>query len=166
MTSRRAASSADTTPLPLLLNLAVRRFIAGAILFNQQVAEQLGMNATDMQCLHLIQLGGGALTPGQLGRAAGLSSGGVTLVLDRLERAGYIRREPNPDDRRSIIARPVEGALRRLEPIYRDKAEGLARVLTRYDQRQLRLILDFFDAVNGDQTGTEPAAERRRRKTA
>lgn len=154
-------SSADAVPLPLQLNLEVRRFIANAILFNTQVAEALGMNATDMQCLHLIQLAGGTMTPGELGRAAGLSSGGVTLVLDRLEKAGYARREPNPNDRRSVIVRPVEAALRKLEPIYRDKAENLAQVLSRYDERQLRLILDFFQATNRQEAGQEPPPARR-----
>ena len=163
MTNRKAVSSAEAPPLPLQLQLEVRRFLANGILFNTRVAEALGMNTTDMQCLHLIQLAGGAMTPGELGRAAGLSSGGVTLVLDRLEQAGYARREPNPNDRRSVVVRPVEAALRKLEPIYRGKAEGLAQVLARYDARQLRLILDFFRAANSREAEPPAAVPRARR---
>lgn len=156
MTIRKAVSSAaEEAQLPLQLNLEVRRFIAGAILFNTQVAEKLGMNNTDMQCLHLLQLNGGAMTPGELGRCCGLSSGGVTVVLDRLEKAGYVTREPNPRDRRSVIVRPVAAAMRKLENIYRDKGEALAEVLSRHPPRELRLILDFFRGVNT--YGQDPA---------
>ena len=148
MTNRKAASSAAGAALFEPLALEVRRFIAGAILFNQTVAEQLGMNATDMQCLHLLVLNGGAMKPGELGRCCGLSSGGVTVVLDRLEKAGYIRREANPLDRRSVIVRPQPEPMRKLEAIYRSKGEGLARVMARYDAQQLQLLLDFFKSAN------------------
>jgi MarR family transcriptional regulator, organic hydroperoxide resistance regulator len=138
------ASRADKAALLESLGIEVRRFIAGAILFNQQIAEQLGMNASDMQCLHMLLLNGSAMKPGELGRCCGLSSGGVTVVLDRLEKAGYIRRDANPDDRRSVIVRPEPGPLRKLEAIYRSKGEGLGRVMARYEPRELQLILDFF----------------------
>jgi DNA-binding MarR family transcriptional regulator len=130
------------------LGIEVRRFIAGAILFNQKVAEQLGMNATDMQCLHMLLLNGSAMRPSELGRCCGLSSGGVTVVLDRLEKAGYIRREDNPEDRRSVIVRPVLGPIRKLEAIYRSKGEGLARVMAHYQAGELKLILEFFRRAN------------------
>jgi len=45
----------------------------------------------------------GRLTPTQLMRSVMLSSGGMTNRLDRLEEAGWIRREPDPDDRRGVV---------------------------------------------------------------
>jgi DNA-binding MarR family transcriptional regulator len=41
-------------------------------------------------------------SPGQLAEHAGLSSGAMTSRLDRLEQAGYVRRLPDPADRRGI----------------------------------------------------------------
>jgi DNA-binding MarR family transcriptional regulator len=73
----------------------IRKFIAAAIFFNAQAADQVGLGLTDMQMVHMLQLHGPA-TPKQLGLWAGSSSGGVTGALDRLEEAGYLRREPNP----------------------------------------------------------------------
>jgi MarR family transcriptional regulator, organic hydroperoxide resistance regulator len=148
MPKRNNLSRPEAAALFESLALEVRRFIAGAILFNHKVAEQLGMNATDLQCLHLLLLNGSAMKPGELGRRCGLSSGGVTVVLDRLEKAGYVRREDNPDDRRSVIVRPLMGPIRKLEAIYRSKGEGLARVMARYQARELQLILDFFKTAN------------------
>ncbi len=116
--------------------------LAGAIIFNQQVADSLGVNATDLQCLNLLELQG-ALTPGELARCCGLTTGGATVVLDRLEKAGYIRREANPSDRRSVLVRPVAAKMRKLHQIYRSKGESLAKALSPYTDRELELILDF-----------------------
>jgi DNA-binding MarR family transcriptional regulator len=129
------------------LNREVRRFIAGAILFNLKVAGEVGLNGTDMQCLNLLQLQGSA-TPGEFARWAYLTTGGVTVVLDRLEKAGYIRREPNPHDRRSSIIRPVLAKFRRLYGHYQSKGEALAQALSAYSEDELNLILDFFHRVN------------------
>ena len=150
MLKKKPASSADAAALFESLGQEVRRFIAGAILFNHKVAEQLDMNASDLQCLHMLLLNGSAMKPGELGRSCGLSSGGVTVVLDRLEKAGYIRRDANPDDRRSVIVRPEPGPVRKLEAIYRSKGEGLARLMARYQARELQLILDFFRTANAN----------------
>ena len=80
-------------------------------------------------CIRDRLLNGSAMKPGELGRSCGLSSGGVTVVLDRLEKAGYIRRDANPDDRRSVIVRPEPGPVRKLEAIYRSKAVSYTHLL-------------------------------------
>ena len=59
--------------------------------FDHLAAEQLGVNDTDQHCLNIIESAAG-LTAGELAEAAGLSTGAVTGVVDRLERAGYARR--------------------------------------------------------------------------
>ena len=142
MRKQPAASIAKRDELLLRLEQGVRRMLAGAIIFNQQVAESVGVNATDLQCLNLLELQG-ALTPGDLARCCGLTTGGVTVVLDRLEKAGYIRREANPRDRRSLLIRPVPAKMRALHKIYRSKSQSLAEALSPYTDRELELILDF-----------------------
>jgi DNA-binding MarR family transcriptional regulator len=124
------------------LEQGVRRMLAGAILFNQKVADELGLNATDLQCLNLLELQG-SVTPGDLAKCCGLTTGGVTVVLNRLEKAGYIRRAANPRDRRSVLIRPAPARLRELQKIYRSKSQSLANALAPYSQRELELILDF-----------------------
>jgi DNA-binding MarR family transcriptional regulator len=140
-------SSAKSAKLIETLNREVRRFIAGAILFNLKVAAEVGLNGTDMQCLNLLELQGRA-TPGEFARWAFLTTGGVTVVLDRLEKAGYIRRQPNPHDRRSSIIRPVPSKFRKLRPHYQAKGRALMEVLSAYNEQELSLILDFFTRTN------------------
>ena len=129
------------------LGKEVRRFIAGSILFNLKVAQDLGANAVDLQCLNLLEIQEN-VRPGDLAKWTRLSTGGVTVVLDRLEAAGYIKREPNPNDRRSSIIRVVPESLRKLQTIYRSKAEGLVSVLSEYNDHDLRVIRDFFEKSN------------------
>ena len=69
--------------------------------FDQAIADRVGMNRTDMRCLDLIDQAGG-MTAGELARAAGLTSGAVTAVIDRLEKAGMARRVADPADRRRV----------------------------------------------------------------
>jgi DNA-binding MarR family transcriptional regulator len=69
--------------------------------FDNLAAELLGVNRTDLHCLNAIENSGG-LTAGQLAYEAGLTSGAVTGVIDRLERRGFARRVPDPEDRRRV----------------------------------------------------------------
>jgi len=140
-------STLKRAELVALLTREVRKFIAGTILFNESVAASVGLNATDLQFLNLLELGL-ASTPGELARWSGLTSGGVTVVLDRLERAGFIQREPNPADRRSVLIRTVPARARKLQSRYRTKGELLVSTLAVYSEDELRLILDFFTRTN------------------
>jgi DNA-binding MarR family transcriptional regulator len=131
--------------------------IAATILFNERVAASVGLNGTDLQFLHLLELQEAA-TPGDLSRWSGLTTGGVTVVLDRLERAGYIRRKPNPADRRSTIVRPVAARLRKLAARYQSKSDLLFNVVSRYRDSELQLIVDFLSRTN---TANQQAPQRK-----
>src|SRR5579863_680518 len=97
-------SNVKRTALHAGLTAQIRQLIAGAILFNQRIADQAGLSLTDVQCVNVLDLLGPS-TPGQLAACTGLSTGGVTVMLDRLEKASLVKREPNPADRRSILVR-------------------------------------------------------------
>jgi DNA-binding MarR family transcriptional regulator len=127
----------------------VRKFIAATILFNEKVAASVGLNGTDLQFLHLLELRV-ASTPGDLARWSGLTTGGVTVVLDRLEKAGYINRQPNPADRRSTLVQPVTAGLRKLQPIYQSKGDFLMKALSAYSASELEIIFDFFRRTNSE----------------
>ncbi|MFC6700765.1 MarR family winged helix-turn-helix transcriptional regulator [Streptomyces thermocoprophilus] len=69
-------------------------------------ARACDLGATDLYALNILQLGG-PMTPGELGTRTGLTTGPTTRLVDRLERAGYVRRTPDPEDRRKVIVEPV-----------------------------------------------------------
>jgi DNA-binding MarR family transcriptional regulator len=140
-------SSRKRSELVRSLTREVRKSIAASILFNETVAASVGLNGTDLQFLHLLELQEAA-TPGDLARWSGLTTGGVTVVLDRLEKAGYVKRKPNPADRRSTIVRPVAARLRKLASRYQSKSDLLLRAVSQYRDSELQLILDFFRRTN------------------
>jgi len=126
--------------------LEIRKFLMGGIFFNAKAAERVGLGLTDMQILHLLQIYGPA-TPGKIAASTGLSSGGVTVALDRLEKGGYIRREPNPADRRSLLIALVPARLRRLGAMYEGIEQETRRLLATLPARDQEAVVRFFETM-------------------
>jgi DNA-binding MarR family transcriptional regulator len=134
--------------------LEIRKFIAAAIFFNTQAADQIGLGLTDMQMMHMLLLYG-ASTPTRLAALTGLSSGGVTVALDRLEKAGYVRRKPHPADRRSLLVTLIPARLHKLAGMYEGVERETRRLLATLPQSDLEAVIRFFTAMsavraNGD----------------
>ncbi|MEV4639432.1 MarR family transcriptional regulator [Actinoplanes sp. NPDC049548] len=126
---------------------STRRVIASAVLFSHQVAEHLKLGPSDAQFMTLLDIHG-PLTPGRLAELTGLKTGTVTGVLDRLERAGFVRRDRDPHDRRKVIVSPEVAQIAKLmAPHYQGQADRMRTVLGRYDDDQLAVIADFMAAV-------------------
>jgi DNA-binding MarR family transcriptional regulator len=135
----------ETTEDRILLE--IRKFIAASIFFNSQAAEKVGLSLTDSQMIHTLQLYGPS-TPTRLAAATGLSSGGVTVALDRLEKGGYIRREPNPADRRSLLIHIIPTRLLKLKGIYENVEAETRRCLSTLPKGDLAAVIRFFEALS------------------
>jgi DNA-binding MarR family transcriptional regulator len=84
------------------LKLHLRHFVVELLVSNYKATEEVGLNATDLAALCLLLLHGP--TPaGRLAELTGLTTGGVTGLVDRLEQGGFVRREVDPEDRRKVI---------------------------------------------------------------
>jgi DNA-binding MarR family transcriptional regulator len=125
----------------------IRRFIAGTILFNQKVADHAGLHLTDMQCINLLELLG-PVTPGILAQSTGLTSGGVTVMLDRLEKAGFVKRERNPNDRRSVLVRVTPGKLRKINALYAGINRRLGAFLAETPDAEIQSVARFLSRLN------------------
>jgi DNA-binding MarR family transcriptional regulator len=128
----------------------VRAVMAGVVAFQQAtdavdeaVAARLGVNRTDLRCLGVV-LGRGALTAGQLAEAAGLSRGATTTAIDRLERAGYVRRTRGDRDRRSVRVVVTPLAEARADELYGPIGRAGRAELERYGDAELALLADFL----------------------
>ncbi|WP_104165776.1 MarR family winged helix-turn-helix transcriptional regulator [Arthrobacter sp. SX1312] len=79
----------------------------------RELSQRLGINETDLGALRYLlgvwQEDEGA-SPKELALALGISSASTTLVIDRLEKAGFIRRRRHPVDRRAVILEPGDRA--------------------------------------------------------
>jgi DNA-binding MarR family transcriptional regulator len=94
----------------------------------------------------------GPSTPSRLATWTGLSSGGVTVALDRLEKAGYIRREPNPADRRSLLITLISTRMRKLTAMYEGVESETRRLLATLPQSDLEAAVRFFEVLHAART--------------
>ncbi len=85
---------------------SLRRVNLQGSLFGQTVAIRFGLTESDIEALEVL-LDTGSATAGRLSELMGLTTGAVTRVIDRLEQAGYVRRVPDPADRRRVIVELV-----------------------------------------------------------
>jgi DNA-binding MarR family transcriptional regulator len=110
---------------------------------DQVVADYLGLNRTDTRCLDIIERLDG-VSAGRLASEAGLSTGAVTTVLDRLERAGYARRVQDPGDRRRVLVELTPAARRELQELYAPLTDATMRQLEGYTTDEVSLVRDFM----------------------
>ena len=110
---------------------------------DQVVADYLGLTRTDTRCLAIIERLDG-VSAGRLASEAGLSTGAVTTVLDRLERAGYARRVQDPGDRRRVLVELTPAARRELQQLYAPLTDATMRQLEGYTTDEVSLVRDFL----------------------
>lgn len=119
-----------------------RRHSTAVVLFHHAVAARLGLGPTDHKCLDLLR-DRGAMTGSDLGAITGLTSGAITGVVARLERAGYLRREPDlHDGRKQILHLALERS--HIHGIIDPLREDVAALLENFDSHQLTAIAEFM----------------------
>jgi DNA-binding MarR family transcriptional regulator len=122
------------------IGMAFRRDQNRSDVFDELVAERLGINSTDLRCLDIIQQHD-RITAGRLAELAGLTTGAVTSVLDRIERLGYARRVRDTDDRRRVLVEMTEDALEAMWKLYGPAKEEWEQMFSRYTADELRVFL-------------------------
>jgi DNA-binding MarR family transcriptional regulator len=135
--------SRDRDTLVRQLTEVLRQASAQSLLVSQAVAAKVGVNATDMECLDILQIRGRA-SAGELAKWTGLTTGAVTALLDRLEKAGFIERLPDVTDRRRVLAAPRPEKMYPLFQIFGPLQETMEALYREYDDEQLELIIGFL----------------------
>lgn len=122
----------------------LRRLSTAAVLFHHALAERLGLGPTDLKCLDLLR-DGGSMIGSELAARTGLTSGAITGVVARLERAGYVRRECDPRDRRKQRLHVVLDRVRDLKEAFDPIRADVAALLEPLEPRQLAGIAEFLE---------------------
>jgi DNA-binding MarR family transcriptional regulator len=108
-------------------------------------AERLGLHSTDWGCVLLLNEAlPTPLTAGQLAELTGLTTGAVTGVLDRLENAGYVRRERDPADRRRVIVQLVPEEMARIQPMFDGMIADMVAMHRDYSDDELAVIVEML----------------------
>ena len=125
-------------------NTAARQYGIQMTLFRNQIFEKLGVNVSDMECLGFLFYQRIA-TPTQLASYTGLTSGATTAMLDRLEKAGFILRQPNPDDRRGTLILLAQSGAEKVAAWFAPVGKAQEKLIANYSEQELQLIADFFE---------------------
>ncbi|MFI7408451.1 MarR family winged helix-turn-helix transcriptional regulator [Streptomyces sp. NPDC049627] len=119
-----------------------RRYLSAVLLHGHASARACDLGATDLYALNILQLSG-AMSPGELAERTGLTTGPTTRLIDRLEQAGYVRRAPDPKDRRKVIVEPV-GQPAELDRAMAPARQRIGEILGGYTPDQLDVLFDYF----------------------
>ena len=128
MASEFASAPDDRELLETAVLRAVRSLSEAMPQHTMAAAHHLGISGSEVRALNVVSSHRG-LTAGELGAALGVTSGGITGIVDRLERVGHLRREPDQSDRRRVKVEVTEEA----GQVAREMLSGL--------NREIRLLL-------------------------
>ena len=120
-----------------------RRHSGLVIAFHQAVAEQLGVNATDLKALDLATIHG-STTAGQVAEVTGLTTGAVTFLIDRLERAGFLTRTRDPQDRRRWTLTVTPDCAQQVTHLYEPLAADMRILAQEFSTDELETIRRFL----------------------
>ena len=125
---------------------AVRAYQTGVDNFDQAVADHIGINRTDGRCIDLIDQAGG-MTAGELAKAAGLTTGAVTAVIDRLEKAGVAQRVADPKDRRRVRIEATPKLWELSEPMYGPMLAESQAIIDDLSDEEITRFTEFMNRV-------------------
>jgi DNA-binding MarR family transcriptional regulator len=147
-----------------------RRSSTRTVVFHTAIADRLGLNPSDHKCADLICNETGPITAGRLAEITGLSTGAITGVVDRLEKAGFVARVPDPNDRRRVVIQSTPNRGPDMRHLFVPMMEAMATLCESYTNEQLALIVGFMQGTgaiveaqiaNLQRHATEPPAAAR-----
>jgi len=121
-----------------------REFTSAVVMFHEAVGQLLGLSGAERKCLDVLDRLG-TVSAGRIAEHTGLTTGAVTGMIDRLTRAGYVERIPNPADRRSVLItlRPNTPRDALLPTIFGPLAKDMTELASHYSPAQLDTIADW-----------------------
>lgn len=143
------SNKSDSVPFSETMDygrLLGRELSTAVVLFHEAVASRLGMNAAEWRCLGLLDLHG-PTTAGGLAKLTGYTTGAITGIVDRLQKAGYARREKHPRDRRSVIIHPLRlpELRKQVGPIFASLGQAMTEAASHYTAKEQAAIGTYLE---------------------
>jgi DNA-binding MarR family transcriptional regulator len=115
------------------------------VVFSSVVADHLGISSRDLECLDMIVLKG-RVTAGELAAATGLTTGAITGLIDRLEKARFACRERDDRDRRKVFVRALPRVETDIMPLYASLQSRMHALMDELSDQDIDRLLAFFSA--------------------
>jgi DNA-binding MarR family transcriptional regulator len=120
-----------------------REFLVAVLLHNQAIADRLGLQPADVAAASLLEMRG-SLTVGALSQELGLPSASTTRLIDRLEKAGYVRRVRGERDRRTVTVELVEGGMEDFDAAFESSRRHVGALGVHFGPEQVQVLFDLF----------------------
>ncbi|MCP2323949.1 DNA-binding MarR family transcriptional regulator [Hamadaea flava] len=139
-----------------------RHYLDAVVLHGQATAQALGMHATDLYALSVLQYAG-RLTSGEIAERTGLTTGAATRLIDRLESRGLVRRVVDPADRRKVVVEPADVTALEIDEVVGPARRRLGEIFAGFDAKQLDVLSAYFlQATAAYQAATEEVRQQPR----
>lgn len=125
----------------------MRIFIRSSLMFRRAIALKLGLNVTDAECIDFL-METGPSAAGDLARVTSLTTGAITNAIDRLEKAGFVKREKDPGDRRKVMVLIVPEKHKKVRKYYESMASDVLSLFSGYSKKELKFLLSHTAAIN------------------
>jgi DNA-binding MarR family transcriptional regulator len=126
---------------------AVRILTRSSLLLQKAIALKMDLNVTDSECINFL-LEMGPSTAGDLAKVTGLTTGAITNVIDRLEKAGFVKREKDPKDRRKVMVIFLPEKHKKVVKDYESVAAEIYSLFSDYSKKEIKLLLSHTTELN------------------
>lgn len=147
MKNLHSVNTMDREALLNQLRIAGKQEARLSLLFRNQLALKAGLPPTDMECIDIL-LEQENVTPGDLSKQTGISSGAMTAALARLEKKNMVIREHSKHDRRKVIVKPVMENIVPLFSLYESFVRKADMLLADYSDEELAVILRHYKQMS------------------
>jgi len=120
----------------------VVRMQDGTQRYDEAVGEVYGLGAAERLCLSFLLEG--PQTASAIAKHVRLTPAAITALIDRLEARGYVRRKPDPSDRRKVFVEMAEATTKLAAEAYLPLQEAGAANLAKYTETELKLFVKFL----------------------
>src|ERR1700757_2963918 len=124
------------------LENAMRIVSSQGAMFAKMVADRAGISSADMDCIDFVNVEG-RMTAGRLAELTGLTTGAITGVVDRLEKAGFVRRERDESDRRKVFIVPVLEKMMQVGRPYELVKRAMQKQCEAYTDAELKFLIRY-----------------------
>jgi DNA-binding MarR family transcriptional regulator len=128
---------------------AAREYSTAAVTLHGAIAQRLGLSATDLKALDLLQRLG-PLAAGAIAAETGLATASVTSLIDRLERKRLVRRVRDRVDRRRVVVTLTSKLEETVVPLFASLGRRMVARCRGYRDDQIAVLRDFLSGCAGD----------------
>lgn len=130
------------------IGIKMRSFMHWSERANSCAAKRLKLNGSDFSCLAMMETVNEPVSASHIMNYLGISSGSATALIDRLEAVGFVKRLPNPNDRRGVLIQLDKTNARVPLALHAEVSSLYRETLAKFSDEELNAIVEFLGSFN------------------